>query len=79
MARLPTGVGKALGAATPKKVGGSLTGHVWSRNARKGNYSHMEGVRAPKAGGLSSKTAPMKHEIGFFNAGFGRTGMDGEN
>lgn len=73
------GVGKALGAATPKKVGGSLTGHVFSRNSRKGNYSHMEGVRSPKAGGLSHDTAPHKHEMQFFNAGFGRTGMTGES
>lgn len=39
----------------------------------------MEGTRAPRAMGMSHDTAPQKHEMQFFNASFGMTGMDGKN
>lgn len=66
------GVGKALGAATPKKVTSTLATHPWSRNPRKEGHIALAGVtpRRPRAMGMSSDTAPQKHEMPLFG-GFG--------
>jgi len=36
-------------------------------------------ARKPQAGGLSSTTAPYKHEMEHFAGGFGTTGTTGES
>lgn len=50
-----------------------MSSHLFGVNSRKGNYSHMENLHAPrmpKRGGLSHNTAPQKDEMQFFG-GFG--------
>ena len=74
----------------PVRTGSQMASkYIYGHNPRKEHLSSMEGVPGRKRGGLSSKTAPHKTDIGMFDSkhgtpetfggGFGRTGLTGES